>query len=171
MQCLLASVRLEPDDTVASPTTTGRQCFAESGSICRQQLVRSSLMTASGTATLDDGFLPLAFLTILEFWRVRGSSPVPVFPAVPDCRLGWDIVVDLIQQIAGDETANIDATTAEGWYEARFGRSPTYSDVVERLALSPLNGQRCCVGISNRPTKTATPRRLVHRSHIAQSLA
>jgi hypothetical protein len=48
----------------------------------------------------------------------------------------WDIVVDLIQQIAGDETANIDATTAEGWYEARFGRSPTYSDVVERLALT-----------------------------------
>jgi hypothetical protein len=53
----------------------------------------------------------------------------------------WDIVVDLIQQIAGDETANIDATTAEGWYEARFGRSPTYSDVVERLALTPAERQ------------------------------
>jgi hypothetical protein len=53
----------------------------------------------------------------------------------------WDIVVDLTQQIAGDETANIDATTAEGWYEARFGRSPTYSDVVERLALTPTERQ------------------------------
>jgi hypothetical protein len=26
----------------------------------------------------------------------------------------WDIFVDLIQQIACDDTANIDATTAEG---------------------------------------------------------
>jgi len=54
----------------------------------------------------------------------------------------WDIVVDLIQQIAGDdEAANIDATTADAWYESRFGKPSTYSEVVEQLALTPTERQ------------------------------
>lgn len=97
-------------------------------------------MTASGIATPDDRFLPLAFSLFSNpgAYAVLAGAGVSRGAGLPTA---WDIVVDLIQQTAGDEAASIDATTAEGWYEARFGRSPTYSDVVEQLALTPTERQ------------------------------
>lgn len=98
-------------------------------------------MSAPGGATPDDRFLPLAF----SLFSNPGAYAVLAGAGVSrgaDLPTAWDIVVDLIQQIAGDDEAiNIDATTADSWYEARFGRSPTYSDVVEQLALTPTERQ------------------------------
>jgi hypothetical protein len=37
--------------------------------------------------------------------------------------------------------AEINSDTAEPWYEKGFGRPPTYSDVVEQLALTPTERQ------------------------------
>jgi len=71
---------------------------------------------------LDDPFLPIAFPSSqtrapMRCWRE------------PGCRGGlptaWDIVVDLISQMAGDdEGVEISAESAAPWYERRFGRTP-----------------------------------------------
>ena len=106
---------------------------------------RIDLSAATGTVISDDCFRHchsrrwLSPVGLSHYSRILARtrcSPVAGVSRGAGLPTAWDIVVDLIQQIAGDETANIDATTAEGWYEARFGRSPTYSDVVERLALT-----------------------------------
>lgn len=89
----------------------------------------------------DDPFLPLAF----SLFSNPGAYAILAGAGVSrgaGLRTSWDIVVDLIQQIAGDqEAATLDSDTAEAWYEARFGRTPTYSDVVEQLALTPTERQ------------------------------
>ncbi len=98
-------------------------------------------MTAAGATTPDDQFLPLAFSLFSNpaAYAVLAGAGVSRGAGLPTA---WDIVVDLIQQIASeDEATNIDATTAEAWYESRFGRPPSYSDVVEQLALTATERQ------------------------------
>jgi hypothetical protein len=92
--------------------------------------------------SLDDPFLPLAFSLFSNpgAYAVLAGAGVSRGAGLPTA---WDIVVDLISQMAahaGDET-EINAETAAGWYEAKFGPTPTYSDVVERLALTPTERQ------------------------------
>lgn len=82
-------------------------------------------MTAADAAPSDDQYLPLAFSLFSNpgAYAVLAGAGISRGAGLPTA---WDIVVDLIQQIAGDDAANVDATTAEGWYESRFGKTPTY---------------------------------------------
>lgn len=84
--------------------------------------------------SLDDPFLPLAFSLFSNpgAYAVLAGAGVSRGAGLPTA---WDIVVDLVARMAGDN-AEIDSDTASGWYEARFGREPTYSDVVHQLALT-----------------------------------
>jgi hypothetical protein len=85
----------------------------------------------------DDPFLPLAFSLYSNpgAYAVLAGAGISRGAGLPTA---WDIVVDLVSQIAsGYPDAVIDSQTAAPWYEARFGRTPTYSDVVEQLALTP----------------------------------
>src|SRR5947209_601047 len=85
--------------------------------------------------SIDDPFLPLAFSLFSNpgAYTVFAGAGVSKGAGLPTA---WDIVVDLVSQIAGDGV-DIDADTAAGWYEAKFKQTPTYSDVVEQLALTP----------------------------------
>lgn len=92
----------------------------------------------STDTSVDDPFLPLAFSLFSNpgAYAILAGAGVSRGAGLPTA---WDIVVDLISQIAGDtdDGGDIDADTAAGWYEAKFGSTPTYSDVVEQLALTP----------------------------------
>lgn len=90
-------------------------------------------------ASLDDPFLPLAVSLYSNpgAYAVLAGAGISRGAGLPTA---WDIVVDLIAQMAGDG-ADIDSDTASAWYEARFGREPTYSDVVHQLALTRLERQ------------------------------
>lgn len=92
--------------------------------------------------SLDDLFLPLAFSLYSNpgAYAVLAGAGVSRGAGLPTA---WDIVVDLIAQIAehaGDSTV-IDEDSAAPWYESKYGRTPTYSDVVEQLALTPTERQ------------------------------
>jgi hypothetical protein len=89
----------------------------------------------STNTSIDDPFLPLAFSLFSNpgAYAVLAGAGVSKGANLPTA---WDIVVDLVSQMAG-EGVEIDADTAAGWYEAKFQRTPTYSDVVEQLALTP----------------------------------
>lgn len=84
--------------------------------------------------SLDDPFLPLAFSLYSNpgAYAVVAGAGISRGAGLPTA---WDIVVDLIAQMAGDEE-DIDSDSASGWYETRFGKEPTYSDVVHQLALT-----------------------------------
>jgi hypothetical protein len=88
--------------------------------------------------SIDDPFLPLAFSLFSNpgAYAVLAGAGVSRGAGLPTA---WDIVVDLIRQIARDanDGGDIDADSAAGWYEAKYGLTPTYSDVVEQLALTP----------------------------------
>nr|WP_300403008.1 SIR2 family protein [uncultured Rhodococcus sp.] len=92
--------------------------------------------------SLDDPSLPLAFSLYSSpgAYAVLAGAGVSRGAGLPTA---WDIVVDLIDQIAHrDGVADtLTSDTAEQWYEAKYGRTPTYSDVVEQLALTPLERQ------------------------------
>lgn len=91
--------------------------------------------------SIDDPFLPLAF----SLFSTPGAYAVLAGAGVSrgaNLPTAWDVVVDLIRRIAGDDADEIDADTAAAWYEERFGQTPTYSDVVEQLALTPTERQR-----------------------------
>jgi len=49
---------------------------------------------------------------------------------------GWDITLDLVRQMAvlKDEDAGADPA---GWYSATFGKTPDYSELLDRLATTP----------------------------------
>lgn len=90
-------------------------------------------------AAADDPFLPLAFSLFSNpgAYAVLAGAGVSRGAGLPTA---WDIVVDLIGQIAGDEDV-VDAEIAASWYEKKFGRPPSYSDVVEQLALTSTERQ------------------------------
>jgi hypothetical protein len=94
----------------------------------------------SDEVTLDDPYLPLAFSLFSNpgAYAVLAGAGVSRGAGLPTA---WDIVVDLVGQISGDDAAEINADTAASWYEARFGQTPTYSDVVGKLALTPTERQ------------------------------
>jgi SIR2-like domain len=91
-------------------------------------------------ASLDDPFLPLAFSLFSNpgAYAVLAGAGVSRGAGLPTA---WDIVVDLIGQMAGDGPVEINSDTAAPWYEERFDQTPTYSDVVEKLALTPTERQ------------------------------
>lgn len=84
--------------------------------------------------SLDDPFLPLAFALYSNpgAYAVLAGAGVSRGAGLPTA---WDIVVGLIAQMAPDGE-EIDADTASSWYENRYGTPPTYSDVVNQLALT-----------------------------------
>lgn len=88
----------------------------------------------ASNASLDDPFLPLAFALYSNpgAYAVLAGAGVSRGAGLPTA---WDIVVDLIAQMA-DDGDDIDADTASTWYEKRYGSPPTYSDVVNQLALT-----------------------------------
>jgi hypothetical protein len=88
--------------------------------------------------SLDDPFLPLAFSLYSNpgAYAVLAGAGISRGAGLPTT---WDIVVDLIAQMADDE--EIDSDTAGDWYEKRYGRQPTYSDVVHQLALTQTERQ------------------------------
>ena len=90
--------------------------------------------------SIDDPFLPLAFSLFSNSgaYAVLAGAGVSRGAGLPTA---WDIVVDLISQIAGDDADELTSDTAAAWYEKRFGQTPTYSDVVEKLALTPTERQ------------------------------
>src|SRR6478609_9119908 len=93
--------------------------------------------------SLDDPFLPLAFSLYSNpgAYAVLAGAGVSRGAGLPTA---WDIVVDLVDQMAGpdaDGSGTIDADSAAPWYEAKYGRTPTYSDVVEQLALTATERQ------------------------------
>src|SRR6476469_1075043 len=87
--------------------------------------------------SLDDPFLPLAFSLYSNpgAYAVLAGAGVSRGAGLPTA---WDIVVDLIAQMADQD---IDADTASDWYEKRYGKQPTYSDVVHQLALTQTERQ------------------------------
>lgn len=89
--------------------------------------------------SLDDPFLPLAFSLYSNpgAYAVLAGAGISRGAGLPTA---WDIVVDLIAQMAGDDV-DIDADTASDWYEKRYGKPPTYSDVVHQLALTQTERQ------------------------------
>ena len=92
--------------------------------------------------SIDDLFLPLAFSLFSNpgAYAVLAGAGVSRGAGLPTA---WDIVVDLIDQMAQGDGGGTEITpdTAEPWYEKKFGRPPTYSDVVEQLALTPTERQ------------------------------
>jgi hypothetical protein len=91
---------------------------------------------------LDDLYLPLAFSLHSNpgAYAVLAGAGVSRGAGLPTA---WDIVVDLVEQMAGPDAqaGDITADSAAAWYEAKFARTLTYSDVVERLALTPTERQ------------------------------
>ncbi|WP_458316189.1 SIR2 family protein [Mycolicibacterium brisbanense] len=89
--------------------------------------------------SLDDPFLPLAFSLYSNpgAYAVLAGAGISRGAGLPTA---WDIVVDLIAQMVGDDV-DIDADTASDWYEKRYGKPPTYSDVVHQLALTQTERQ------------------------------
>ena len=92
--------------------------------------------------SLDDLFLPLAFSLYSNpgAYAVLAGAGVSRGAGLPTA---WDIVVELVAQMAehdGDGT-EIDSDSAAPWYESKYGRTPSYSDVVEKLALTPTERQ------------------------------
>lgn len=91
---------------------------------------------------MSNSFLPLAFSLYSSpgAYAVLACAGVSRGAGLPTA---WDIVVDLIDQIAHrDGVADtLTSDTAELWYKAKYGRTPTYRDVVEQLALTPLERQ------------------------------
>lgn len=89
--------------------------------------------------SLDDPFLPLAFSLYSNpgAYAVLAGAGVSRGAGLPTA---WDIVVDLIAQMAGADV-EIDADTASDWYEKRYTKPPTYSDVVHQLALTQTERQ------------------------------
>ena len=53
---------------------------------------------------------------------------------------GWEIVLDLIRQIAENEAEDPGSDPAE-WYRTKFGESPRYASILEELAPSPTERQ------------------------------
>jgi hypothetical protein len=88
----------------------------------------------ASNVSLDDPFLPLAFALYSNpgAYAVLAGAGVSRGAGLPTA---WDIVVDLIAQMA-DNHEEIDADTASTWYEKRYESPPTYSDVVNQLALT-----------------------------------
>lgn len=84
--------------------------------------------------SLDDPFLPLAFSLYSNpgAYAVLAGAGVSRGAGLPTA---WDIVVDLIAQMA-DDGEEINADSASSWYEKRYGSPPTYSAVVNQLALT-----------------------------------
>ncbi|WP_287042272.1 SIR2 family protein [Mycobacterium sp.] len=96
---------------------------------------------------LDDPYLPLAFSLYSNpgAYAVMAGAGVSRGAGLPTA---WDIVVDLVAQIAeqsGDGT-EITSESAAPWYEKRFGVTPSYSEIVERLALTPTERQSLLKG-------------------------
>src|SRR5258705_10500927 len=91
---------------------------------------------------IDDAFLPLAFslFSTPGAYAVLAGAGISRGAGLPTA---WDIVVDLIDQMAQDDGGGIEinSETAEPWYEKKFGRTPTHSDVGEQLALTPTERQ------------------------------
>jgi hypothetical protein len=50
---------------------------------------------------------------------------------------GWDITLDLVQQVAALKGEDAGADPA-GWYLATFGKTPDYSDLLDSLATTPI---------------------------------
>ena len=96
---------------------------------------------------LDDPYLPLAFSLYSNpgAYAVLAGAGVSRGAGLPTA---WDIVVDLVDQIAqqSDDSSEINPVTAAPWYEARFGQTPSYSEIVERLALTPTERQSLLKG-------------------------
>ncbi len=93
----------------------------------------------TSNVSLDDPFLPLAFSLYSNpgAYAVLAGAGVSRGAGLPTA---WDIVVDLIAQMA-DDGAEVDANSASDWYERRYGTPPTYSDVVHKLALTQTERQ------------------------------
>lgn len=96
----------------------------------------------STDTSLDDPFLPLAFSLTSSpgAYAVLAGTGVSRGAGLPTA---WDIVVDLVKQMAQrvGETDMITADTAEAWYETKYGTKPTYSHLIEQLALTPSERQ------------------------------
>ena len=49
---------------------------------------------------------------------------------------GWDVVVDLTRRVAAAEGVT-DAADWPAWHRERFGSEPSYSELLDGLALTP----------------------------------
>ncbi|MBB2992825.1 hypothetical protein FHR72_004330 [Mycolicibacterium iranicum] len=121
---------------------------------------------------LDDPYLPLAFSLFSNpgAYAVLAGAGVSRGAGLPTA---WDIVVDLVAQIAqqSDDGYEITPSTAAPWYEERFGKTPSYSEIVERLALTPTERQSLLKGYFEASLEGDSPApSLAHRS-IARLMA
>src|SRR5687768_14662331 len=50
---------------------------------------------------------------------------------------GWDVVKDLIRRVAASEGAEDPGEEPDAWYRKRFGKEPSYTELVQMLAPTP----------------------------------
>ncbi|MBS9532559.1 SIR2 family protein [Mycobacterium sp. M1] len=88
--------------------------------------------------TTDDPYLPLAFSLASSpgAYAVLAGAGISKGAGLPSA---WDIVVDLVRQIAQRDKAaiTINDTNAEQWYSDNYGKALTYSSVIEEVARTP----------------------------------
>jgi hypothetical protein len=90
--------------------------------------------------TLTPGNIDPRLTLALSLYNTRGGyalllgSGLSTAAGVPT---GWEIVLDLVRRVAtaeSPEAAEAAERDAESWYQRRFERAPSYSDLIGRLA-------------------------------------